>query len=351
MTDLDERIALTLRERAEGPVDVDRLVAGAMVRGRSRVHRRRAAAGAALGVAALLGLGVVAGPVGHLPGRGPAIAPGLRDLTEAAVPLVPPQVDGAPGAAARPDRIGKDPTLLHIGLAPGGPRFLEWDVGGGKETAKIDVGGRTVTIELTSADVLRFPGAWGMPKLEGPTGNPYDGSVVHADGPDGVPIWRRYWQPAPGVYAGASVAGPDEGPLHVAAAALRLDQAYGCTGPLRLTDLPAGAEFTGCWMVVGTFPAAYAVMLRVVDYDRKMGMLVELQYAGTTTMSSAPANRTIAGRPARMDPAGERLELLDIPRAQLFTNLSSEQRFTEAEAATVLAGTRVAEHLDRPETW
>ncbi|MBQ0901821.1 hypothetical protein [Micromonospora sp. U21] len=351
MTDLDERIVLTLRERAEGPVDADRLLVGAVVRGRARVCRRRAAAGAVLSVVALLGVGVVAGPVARLPGLGPAIAPGLPGPAEAAVPLVPPRVDGAPGAAARPDRIGKDPALLHIGLAPGGPRFLEWNVGGGKETAKLDVGGRTVTVELTSVDVLQSVGAWNMPPLQGPTGNRYDGSVGHTDGPDGVPIWRRYWQPAPGVYAGASVAGPDEGPLHDAAAALRLDAAYGCNGPLRLTDLPAGAQFTGCWMVVGTFPAAYAVMMHVIDYDRKTSMLVELQYAGTTTTSHATANRTIGGRPGHFDPDRKRLSLLDIPRAQLSATLSSDKTFTEAEAGTVLVGARVAEYLDQPATW
>ncbi|WP_430497494.1 hypothetical protein ACQRWP_22445 [Micromonospora trifolii] len=348
MTDLDERIVLTLREHAEAPVDTDRLLAGAVVRGRTRVRRRRAAAGAALSVVALLGAGLVAGPMDRLPGLAPAIGP---DQTEATVPLVPRRVDGAPGAAARPDRIGKDPTLLHIGLAAGGPRFLEWNVGGGKETAKLDVGGRTVTVELTSVELLRSGHDWNMPPLEGPTGNRYDGSVVHSDSPNGVRIWRRYWQPAPGVYAGASVSGPDEAPLHDAAAALRLDAAYRCNGPLRLTDLPAGAEFTGCWMVVGTFPAAYAVMLHVNDYDRKMGMLVELQYAATTLVHTT-ANRAIGGRPGYFDPGRDRLELLDIPRALLSaTTYDSETTFSEAEAGTVLTGAQVAEHLDRPATW
>ncbi|MEU4553407.1 hypothetical protein [Micromonospora violae] len=349
MTDLDQRIDQTLREHAEGPVDADRLLVHAVLRGRSRVRRRRAAGtGVAVGVAALLGFGAVAAPMDRLPRLGPAITPGL---TEAAVPLIPPRVDGAPGAAARPDQIGKDPTLLHIGLAPGGPRYLEWAVAGGKETAKLDVGGRTVTVELTSIDVLRLTGAWNMPPLDGPGGNRYDGSVVHADGPDGVPIWRRYWQPAPGVYAGASVPGPDEAPLYDAAEALRLDQAYGCTGPLRLTALPAGAQLTRCSTVVGTFPAAYAVMLAVIDEDRDMGITVELQYAGTTVTDKPPANRTVDGRPAHFDPAGARLELLDIPRAQLFATFNYERSLGEAQAATVLGGARVAEHLDQPGTW
>ncbi|WFF01137.1 hypothetical protein [Micromonospora sp. WMMD964] len=350
MTDLDERIVLTLREHAEGPVDGGRLLVGAVRRGRTRVRRRRVATGCTLGVVALLGAGVVAGSMGRLPG-GPTAPPGWA---ETSVPFLPPPVDGAAGAAARPDEIGMDPSLLHIGLAPGGPRYLEWFVGGGKETAKIDIGGRTVTVELTSADVLRSIGAWNMPSLEGPTANLYDGSVVRAVGPDGVPIWRRYWQPAPGVYAGASVPGPDEGPLHEAAAALRLDRAYECAGPVRLTDLPPGTETATCSSYVGAFPAAYAVVLRVSD-DQGRGVSVELQYASTTLMAKASANRTIGGRPAYFDPSyspiAARLELLDIPQAQLFAALDHEQSFSEAEATRVLLGVRVAEHLDRPDTW
>ncbi|MDG4841272.1 hypothetical protein O7631_32540 [Micromonospora sp. WMMD967] len=351
MTDLDERIVLTLREHAEGPVDGDRLLVCAVRRGRTRVRRRRVTAGATLSVVALLGAGVAVGPMGRLPGLGHTVTPGLAEPT---VAFLPPSVDGAPGAAARPDRIGRDPALLHIGLAPGGPRFLEWNVGGGKETAKIDVGGRTVTVELTSADVLRSVGAWNMPPLDGPTANLYDGTVVRAVGPDDVPIWRRYWQPAPGVYAGASVPGTDEGPLHEAAAALRLDRAYRCAGPLRLTDLPAGAEVATCSSVVGTYPASYAVVLSVRD-DRDRGVSVELQYARTTLVEKAPANRTIGGRPAYYDPSynpsGSRLELLDIPQAQLFAAFNHERSFSEAEATTVLLGAQVAEHLDRPATW
>ncbi|SCE93555.1 hypothetical protein [Micromonospora chokoriensis] len=351
MTDLDERIVLTLREHAEGPVDGDRLLVGSVRRGRTRVRRRRVAAGCTLGVVALLGAGVAVGPTGRLPGLGHTVTPGLAETT---VAFLPPSVDGAPGAAARPDRIGRDPALLHIGLTSGGPRFLEWNVGGGKETAKIDIGGRTVTVELTSADVLRSTGAWNMPSLDGPAANLYDGTVVRAVGPDNVPIWRRYWQPAPGVYAGASVPGTDEGPLHEAAAALRLDQAYRCAGPVRLTDLPTGAETFACSSFVGTFPAAYAVVLRVTD-NQLRGMSVEFQYAGTALTAKPPANRSIGGRPAyydpSFDPSGARLELLDIPQAQLFAAFNHERSFSEAEATTVLLGAQVAEHLDQPDTW
>ncbi|MEW1585038.1 hypothetical protein AB0283_06265 [Micromonospora vinacea] len=354
MTDLDQRIDQTLRERAEGGVDTDRLLSAAVTRGRARVRRRRTAAGTALGAVAVLGLGVAIGPV-RLPGSGPdVVMPGLGLPANAPVSVVPPRADGVPGAAARPDLIGADPRVLHFGFAPDKVRYLSWSAQGGVETAQLDVNGHTVTLELSASTEALPRRAQGLPAELVPdlvTNGVFDGSVSRAKGPYGVTVWLRHWQPAPGVYARASVVADDERALFDVAATLRLDQAHGCTGPLRLTDLPAGAQLRSCWMVVGTFPAAYAVMLQVRDDERGPALTVELQYAGATVTDKPAANRTIGGRPAHFDPSGERLELLDIPRAQLFAALNHKQSFNEAEAATVLLGVRVAEHLDRPATW
>lgn len=96
---------------------------------------------------------------------------------------------------------------------------------------------------------------------------------------------------------------------------------------------------------------AYAVMLHVNSSEREKGMVVELQYAATTSVQ-ATANRTIGGRPGRFDPGRDRLELLDIPQAVLSATIyDSEATFSEAEAGTVLTRAQVAEHLDRPDTW
>ncbi|MEU7921851.1 hypothetical protein ACGFIP_22825 [Micromonospora zamorensis] len=354
MTDLDERIVLTLREHADGSVDTDRLLAAAVGRGRTRLRRRRTAAGTALGLVAVLGVGVAIGPMG-LHGSDPDyVPPGLGRPTDAVVAAMPPRADGVAGAADRPDLVGADAGLLHFGFAPNGPRYLNWSVRDGVESAELDVGGRTVTLELAaSADVLRR-GAQGVlamvPELS--RNGVFDGSVSRDDGLNGVPIWLRHWQPAPGVYARAGVVAKDQRDLFDVAAALRLDQAYRCGGPLRLTALPPGTQITGCEAWVGELPGRLAVALMVARASAP-GIRVNLDHTIGVAESRNKGNRTIGGKPVYRSPQGDYLELLGLSGA---SRLSVDfgwpaQGYTEEDAATVLSGAQVAEHLDRPDTW
>ncbi|MEV4659890.1 hypothetical protein [Micromonospora sp. NPDC049301] len=348
MTDLDERIVHTLRERAEGGVDTDRLLAAAVARGRTRVRRRRAAAGAMLSVVALLGAGVAAGAVG-VHGVIPAIDPDVPSESGRPVAVVPPLADGVPGAAARPDMVGADPNLLHIGIARGGPRFLSWAVQAGVEVAQFDAGGRTVTLELAaSAEALRLSPPEGlsseMAELLGRS--PYDGTVSSIAAPNGARRWLLHWRPTPGLYARADVVAPEDGELHTVANSLRLDQAYHCGGPLRLTAVPAGAEVTSCEVKVASFPAGFDVLLSITSGIRA-GIAVRLNYAASIVASRTEGNLTIGGRAAYRSPIGA-LELLGFPRAHLTAVWMGD---AEADAATVLGGAQVAEHLDQPETW
>ncbi|MGV9215433.1 hypothetical protein ACTFTM_26560 [Micromonospora sp. RB23] len=352
MTDLDQRINQTLRQRAEGSVDTDRLLAAAVVQGRSRVRRRRAVAGIALGVVAVLGLGAATDPVGLID-SGPDVVPGLALTEEAPVPVVPPRADGVPGAAARPDLIGADPQLLHFGFVPDGLRYLSWSVQSGVEMARLDVAGDTVTLELSaSAEALPMR-AQGLPALvpELIAEGVFDGSVSHATGPYGVTVWLRHWQPAPGVYARATAIGDDQQDLFDVAAALRLDQAHHCGGPLRLTGLPPGTRVTRCDVTVAPFPAAFGVQM-MVSGSKPGGIQVELQYARGIASSRTDGNRMIGDKPANIDLRSGELELLGFPKAHLTANFGwPAQGYTEQDAATVLGGAQVAEHLDRPTTW
>ncbi|WP_410811609.1 hypothetical protein [Micromonospora sp. 067-2] len=351
MTDLDQRIVHTLRERAEGAVDTDRLMAGAVNRGRARVRRRRATAGAALSVVALLGVGVAVGSV-HLGG---SEQDGVVPADQAAgvvVRAVPPRADGVPGAAARPDLVGADAGVLHFGFAPSGPRYLNWSVQDGVERAELDVGGRTITLELAaSADALHrsAQGVTGMVP-ESLRNGAFDGSVTRDEGLNGVPIWLRRWQPVPGVYARASVLAKEQRDLFDVAAALRLNEAYQCGGPLRLSALPAGARITGCEVSTERLPTEVTVVLTVAR-TTVPGLQVELGYAAVTE-SRTKGNWTIDGIPAYRQPQGGYLELLGFPKAHLTANFGSPyQGFTEADAAAVLGAAQVAEHLDQPATW
>ncbi|MEU4529564.1 hypothetical protein AB0F49_15150 [Micromonospora ureilytica] len=351
MTDLDHRIGQTLRERAEGGVDTDRLLAAAVTRGRVRVRRRRTTAGTALGVVAVLGLSVAIGPV-RLPDAGPdVVMPGPGLPAVAPVSVVPPRADNVPGASARPDLIGADPQVLHFGFAPDGLRYLSWSVQDGVEMARLDVAGRTVTVELSASAEALPRRAQGLPDELVPdlvTDGVFDGSVAHATGPHGVGVWLRHWQPAPGVYARASAVADDDRDLFDVAAALRLDQAHRCGGPLRLTALPAGTQLRRCEMTVAPFPAAFGVQMMVSGND--LGAIqVELQYAASIVGSRSEGNRTIGGR-AAYRAGGAELELLGFPKAHL-TAIWMGQGYGEEAAATVLGGAQVAEYLDRPTTW
>ncbi|MFC4019372.1 hypothetical protein ACFOW4_15710 [Micromonospora sp. GCM10011542] len=352
MTDLDQRIDQTLREHAEGSVDTDRLLAGAVTRGRARVRRRRTVAGTALGMVAVLGVGMAVGPA-DLPGAGlDGVLPGLGRPADAVASAVPPRADGVPGAAARPDQVGADPNVLHFGFAPGRLRYLYWSVTPGVETAQLDVGGRAVTLELAaSAEALPgyapgLPGSASVPVGKGV----FDGSVSQAALVDDKPVWLRHWQPAPGVYARATVTGEDRRGLFDVATALRLDQAYRCGGPLRLTTLPADARVTSCDGQVASFPSGFQSRL-VVTRGVEAQIFVELQYGLGIVGNRTEGNRTIGGRPAYRSGPGA-IELLGFPKAHLTAHLGfPDKGFTDDDVATVLGGAQVAEPLDDPSAW
>ncbi|WP_405105073.1 hypothetical protein OG559_17355 [Micromonospora sp. NBC_01405] len=358
MTDLDQRITSALRERAESNVDTDRLTAGAVTRGRSRVRRRRAVAGTALGVAALLGVGVATGPIGlPFPGQ-PATS-----TASAGGAVAPPPADGVPGAAARPDQIGADPAVLHFGVAPDGPRYLSWAVQDGVERVRVGVGGdRTVTVEIAgSAGRLLATSVDGLPMATSVDGLPmvvaaperpgaFAGAVTH-ETVSGKSIWLRHWQPAPGVYARASVTAENHQDLLDVAPALRLDRAYRCAAPVQLTALPEGARVVGCEVTLANFPATFSASL-VLARGQADRMRVELGYDNDSAGTRAKGNRTIGDRPAYLSPQGDQLELLGLPKAHLVASFGGSYRgFTEADATKVLGGARVAEDLTRPETW
>ncbi|MGC5020468.1 hypothetical protein [Micromonospora sp. DT47] len=346
MTDLDQRISSTLRERAEGAVDTNRLTARAVAGGRARRRRRRAGAGVALGLTAALGAGVIAG----LPSTGPA--PQLA--APAVVAVAPPRADGIPGAAARPDLIGSDPQVLHFGADPARVRYLGWEVARGVESVQIDVGsGRAVTVDLArSSGALRQRPVEGLP---GELGNlaaeaAFDGRAVRL-GPDARPVLIRHWHPASGLFARAVVSEGTAAELLVAADLLRWDQARRCAAPLRLTALPPGATLAGCRVDLGAFPQALSATMTLTRTGERW-MSVGLQYAQGVAGGRTEGNRTIGGRAAYLYPKGDQLELLGFPKAHLIADFGwPTVGFTEADATALLAGAQVADDLTRPETW
>ncbi|TDC29365.1 hypothetical protein E1211_26125 [Micromonospora sp. 15K316] len=348
MIDLDERIARILQEHADGPVDTDRLVSVAVNGGRAR-RRRRRTLGTGLGLVALFGLllTVIGAPRDV---RTP-------DATATAGVLVPPPARGA-AAGQRPELVGTDPATLHFGIDRSRARYLGWEVSPGLEGARLDVGGgRAVTVELArSSAVLRQYGITGLPG--GVTTlaaeSAFTGATLRAPAERGsTPVWVRHWRPGPGLYARATVTAETGAELDVAARALRLDETRHCAAPVRLTTLPPGARLAGCTVDAPAFPEALTVRLAVAGSgDRRME--ISFQYARSIAEVRTQGNRMVGDRAAQLDrrDGAAQLELFGFPKAHLVAAFGwPYQGFTEADAATVLGGARVADDLTRPERW
>lgn len=359
MTDLDQRISDILRQRAEGAIDIDRLTARAVAGGRRRRRHRRAVLGGAVALVALLG-GVVVGP------RVPGVD---RPFTGAppAVPAgaVPPLLPAVPGAADAPETIGTDAGVVHFGIDTAKARYRGWQVWGyldprrnqlsGVESVRMDVGdGRDVTVELArSSQALRSFSAEGVPYAVSELADEaaFDGRSTQLT-VDGLPVWVRQWHPAPGVYARASVSAPTDTGLTVAVQALRLTEARRCAAPVRLTDLPSGANLHGCLVDVSAFPKLLTARFTISGPDVQATMTVSYLYEAEAAVSSVAGNTKINGRAALLYSNGGRLELLGFPKSHLLANYGSpEHGFDQRDAAVVLGGAQVAPDPTRPETW
>ncbi|MCZ7435737.1 hypothetical protein O7598_04965 [Micromonospora sp. WMMC241] len=353
MTDLDQRIASVLRERAEGEIDARRLLRGSRALGRRRQVRRRVTAGTALALVGVLGfVGVVKADVGGLAGR----LPWTATTPAVAPPPVPPLADGVPGAAVAPARVGTDPGVLHFAIDPGRARYLGWGAHAGTiESVRFSVGSGTpvlVEVTATAGHLDDYP-IEGLPVDVVRDRLPFDGTVQRARGNSGL---LMSWQPVRGLYARASTTDLDQAALRRAVEVLRFDTARRCAGPVRLTDLPAGARVVGCDVDVSSFPGLVTANL-TVNRDRTHYMWLRYRYASHVAGSRTEGNRTIAGRPAYLSPDGTTLELLGQPKVDLVAQLrwaadgTGPPGFTEAEAGTLLGGAKLATDPTDSKTW
>ncbi|MFI7303583.1 hypothetical protein ACIBM8_10255 [Micromonospora aurantiaca] len=358
MTDLDQRITSVLREQAEGEIDTSRLLRGSRALGRRRQVRRRATTGTALALVGVLGFtGAIRADVGGLAGRMPWTAA----TPEAAPPPVPPLADGVPGARDRPDLVGTDPQVLHLGLDSSRARYLGWSVHASNpiESIRFSVGdGHPVLLEVSpAAKTLDDTPIDGFP-VQAVSGRlTFDGAVLRVAGTDGL---VTSWQPFPGLYARAATLRGDVAALKRVSGLVRWDEARRCTGPVRPTTLPANAAVTGCSVDAAAFPKGLTVQLTVFRAPSS-NMWIKLVYGAKMGEDTGRAsNRDLGGRPGFRYPDGTRLELLGLPKARLTVDFAwpfpgdgppGQVNFTEADAATVLVGTKVARDLTRPQTW
>ncbi|MGW1059210.1 hypothetical protein [Micromonospora rubida] len=349
MTDLDQRIASVLRERAEGETDTRRLLEASQARGRRRKLRRRTATGTALALVGVLGfVGVTGTEFAGLSRQLPWAA-----ATPAVAAPVPPRADGVPGAAQRPDLVGTDPQVLHLGVDTSQARYLGWAVyrSNQLESIRFNVnGGQPVLVEVSrSAQMINELLIDNVPIQEAVVRLTFDG-VVRQFGRTGTGLVTA-WQPAPGLYARASMLAGDRSVLVKAVDAIRWDEARRCVAPLRLSTLPEGAAVSACSVDVAAFPRGLKVELTLYR-EPAATMWVKLLYGAGMGESTTEGNRVVGGRPGYLYPDGAKLELLGFPKARLTADFSWPTKgFTEADATTVLAGVQVAKDLGDPETW
>lgn len=354
MTDLDQRINQTLRQRAEGSVDTDRLTRVSRARGRRRQLHRRVAAGTALSLVGALGfVGVTEARFDTLTGRMP-----WTTATPRVVPPVPPRADGVPGATSDPALVSADPQVLHVGVDPARAHYLGWEViQDYVETVRVAVpGGGEVRVDVSKTAELPASVV-----IDGVSFDVTEAGPQHFDGTvrptTGMALGLvKMWQPASGLYARAVMPQGNAAVLERTVEALRWNQARRCPGPLRLTSLPEGARVTGCAVDIASYPRLITARFALKRADAET-MTVDYRYAssaGTYTTS----DRTIAGKPALLTAKGTRLELVGVPRTTVLADFGWPWQgeppahiFTEADATTVLAGAQVTADPTRPESW
>ncbi|MEW2428172.1 hypothetical protein AB0877_09175 [Micromonospora sp. NPDC047644] len=383
MTDLDERIARALRERADGPVDTGSLLTAAVNGGRARRRRRRAVIGAALGVAVLLGAGVAV--------RTPA-APPQPAVTPSPVVVTPPRAPGVPGAAARPASVGTDPQVLHFGVDPTAAEPVAWRSAGQVESMRLDLGGGVQAMVTVAADprtaetgdpsqsrdigpdkaTVTSDKELAPPGQDADAASRYNGVTRQLDRV--TKGWVLRWQPVPGLYVRVAALGETSAEVRRAAAALRFDEARRCVAPFRLTALPPGARISACEVAVRQLfwprivnVAGTTTPTQIPDAASDLteaALTVALQGAATLPVrldhsprpaspgrATAKANREIAGRP--VFDMGDFWHVLGIPNTLLSMGYENrwERSPTDAEVSTVIGGLRVADDLGEPATW
>jgi hypothetical protein len=392
-TEIEDRVALSLRERADREVDTGTLLAGAVRDGRRRLVRRRAGW---LGVIVLLIAGMVT--FGTLrpfpPGGGQPASPGpsrpwndltARPLDDRLVPSSAPAT--TPSALRDPAAVGVDPGLLHlsVGPLPGHYVSADWMTGRGEETVVLsdaDETARTKThtdqgpvITLTTgssptgsvAELGTVPD--GTFTLGGATVNDY----LVRSGPDGATSRVLRWQPAAGLWIQVGTTADDR-KARLIAAAVRLDTVHRCAVPFRLTQPPAGTA-AECRM---RFTLAPVPLASTIEGAQGSGATYTVTH-GTDTMDVQVTSYTGTGDPCGVTdgttktpdvstvrlgsgtgrvytgwesvPDVNRLEACQPIGGMVVSVTTVGAGYTTADAVRVVDGLRAAGQLDRPDTW
>jgi len=343
MNDIDESIVVALRDRADGGVRVEDLLAGARHRGQRRRLVRRTAAAAGAGAMALAVIGAVA----VLPRNSGTPAPGVAaDRSVVTVPAGrPPVAEGAP-ALGQGGIAGKD-GLFHLDHTGSEETYATWESGSGWELMRAgtppvapDQFGLdyVAAIGVSAADLNTALAETGDELTKNPTtteltiGKKPATFVWSGMRPaDGARWGYIRWQPVAGTWAlvfSSFAADPgtngdtDLAQLLEFVGQVRFDRVYRCAVNFRTTWVPSKTTATSCEFVGGDQPwARVSLSSGAATYSVDVGMAeatAAKPVRPNTTYAGQPMEYTDAGRVRRV--VGDRVVTLDPANGTLAKN-------------------------------
>ncbi|GAA3194495.1 hypothetical protein ACFO1B_03475 [Dactylosporangium siamense] len=341
-TDLDQRLAATLRDRAGGDVDPAPIVAWARHRGGRLRFRRRMLAGAAAGCTVVLAAVALVRvePRPHTPAMPPSTL---------ALPVAP----GLPGALQRPGAVGADPGVVHFSADDvlGGAEYATWQAGRGTESVEIPNKARvllaTDVAALDAAGLHLASARQPRPPVDVLVGDRPGTAWSDAAPTGGGTLWTVRWQPAGGLWAQLDLYTGERGEATAAAARVRFDAAHRCVVPFRLDVLPVGARIRECSVRLGAGGFVSGALIVDGGGGRWLAVRAERRPPGV----GESGGDLVAGPYRVRRVIDGQLEML-VQQCLVDAFLADRgDDFTEQDALTVLGGYRPALDLDHPDTW
>ncbi|MEV1286824.1 hypothetical protein [Micromonospora sp. NPDC049679] len=278
--EVENRLTVALRGRADHEVDADTLLRGALTRGRMRQrHGRLGVAVVAAGLAGTIVAVLAAAPQTVWPGGRQSGPGGGLPADHGVLPALAAAPE-APAAADRADLVGVDPRILRFAVveAPWPVSAATWGSLGGVESMLLYLSlpesspGAGPRREVGIADaVAGEPGATRQSFVAIELAQGRVPEVAYAGISPGAELtgerqvrigarsgtaqeWseRGYvqrvlrWNPVDGLEMRVTSTGVSTDELVALAESVRLDQATRCSAPVRVTALPPQARLLGC---------------------------------------------------------------------------------------------------------